>query len=131
MHFFPVRYVWENLLPALNKAGQEGTFSWIEITFTEFIQFHGILYSMVVRLPERRMYWRTDDDGLFRALCYGDIMSRLRFEDILTFLQSSIDSDDKDEQIICFINAINERLKACITPGDVLVIAESMVKSFP
>ena len=61
LHFFPVSYVKETLLPAMNKSLTN------EITFEEFLCFLGLFYSMEVqKLPERKMYWGMDESGLFK-----------------------------------------------------------------
>ena len=83
----------------------------------------------VVRLPERRMYWRTKPDGLFPALDFGKIMDLRRFEDFLNVWQLS-DSDEMDQQVLNFIEAVNANLKRAMRAGDVLCVDESMIKAY-
>ena len=52
-----------------------------------------------------------------------------RFEDIMWYLQFSMD-EDKDDQIHSFIKAVNTSFKDALVAGDTLVVDESMVKSF-
>ena len=80
-------------------------------------------------MPEQGMYWSSTDKGIFKALDYGMWMSRDRFEDIQRYLQFSSD-ENKDVQIIKFLDAVNTQLKTAMIAGDVLVVDESMVKSF-
>ena len=56
-------------------------------------------------------------------------MSRYRFEFILKYLQFST-SDDLDEQVTDFINALNRHMSNVLSPGDVVCMDESMIKSF-
>ena len=53
-------------------------------------------------------------------------MSRNRFEEIIAVLQFS-ESDNKDQQILDFIAAVNERFNEAMSPGYKLTIDESMV----
>ena len=53
--------------------------SWNTISFSEFMSCHS----------ERRLYWQSDNLGIFKGLNYSAVMSRKRLEDILHFLMSS------------------------------------------
>ena len=83
----------------------------------------------VYKLPIRRMYWETNEYGAFPPLNYGRYIAKNRFEEILRYLQLS-SSDDKDEQLLEFIDAINKVFKKAMSPGDTICLDESMVKSF-
>ena len=84
------------------------------------MHFLGFIYAMeVCKLLERRLYWRKDDNGMFKAHNYGKIMSLTCFENIMKYLQLS----EKD-----FLCAVNDRLKETLIAGDHLCIDESMVK---
>ena len=49
----------------------------------EMYQVLGFFHLMeIIQLPLRRMYWETEEDGLFPGLNYGATMSRNRFEEI-------------------------------------------------
>ena len=75
----------------------------------------GLIYSMeVCKLPERRMYWSTEDQGIFPAMKYGSIMSRYRFEEINKYLQFGY-LESADKQVLSFINAVNENFNTAIT----------------
>ena len=54
---------------------------------------------------------------------------RPRFEEILKYLQHSEDVG-KDLQIIKFLAAVNASFKRAYSPGDVVCLDESMVKSY-
>ena len=84
IHFFPQLFVREEVIPAINTAAKEVCLTWADVSYTEFLKFLGIIYSMeVLNLPIRKMYWSTEDNGLFQAPNYGRFMTRQRFEDII------------------------------------------------
>ena len=75
------------------------------------------------------MYWEKDQSGIFPALNYGQYITRPRFEEVLRCLQLS-DSDDKDEQVLNYLEAVNLQFADAFNPGDTICLDESMVKSF-
>ena len=75
------------------------------------------------------MYWRTKPGGLFPALDFRKIMDLRRFEDFLNVWQLS-DSDEMDQQVLNFIEAVNANLKRAMRAGDVLRVDESMIKAY-
>ena len=83
----------------------------------------------VYKLPERRDYWRTESVGIFPAMNFGQYMARARFEEIASNIQFSF-AEDRDQQVLDYITAVNENLKEAIIPGDTVCLDESMVKSF-
>ena len=130
LHFLPIRYIKETLIPATNRQGNMKFQNFCELTFQEFVVIFGLICAMeVYNLPERRIYWNCKDNGIFKALNYGKIITRKRFEQILQVLQYS-NAVDKDQQILDFLEATNNRLKDTVCPGDFLCIDESMVKSY-
>lgn len=79
-------------------------------------------------LPEFRMYWNIEEDGIFPTMNFG-VKRRNRFEDILKYLQLS-HASDPTEQLLEFLHAINNNLKEAMTPGDIIfrwVYAEKIV----
>ena len=52
---------------------------------------------------------------------FGKIMARNRFEDLLKFLQFS-NAENQDQQILDFLNATNDNLKAALSPGDTVCL---------
>ena len=90
----------------------------------------GLFYSMDIQhLPECRMYWDTKDSGIFKSLGHGEYMSRSRFEKILSGLMFSA-AEDKDTQILDYLDVVNNKFQAALRPGDFLCLDESMVKAF-
>ena len=77
----------------------------------------------------QRLYWSPEVNNLFPALDFGKVMTCRRFETILKYLQLS-NSDNKNQQILDFVAAINETFQNAITPGTYLTLDESMIKSF-
>ena len=129
--FLPLNFFRDETLPATNCSAKEkyGD-AFKEITLDEFLHLLGLIYSMEVqKLPERRMYWSTTDDGIFKGMNYGAVMSRDRFESILINLKLS-KSENKDQQILDFIDAINSTFQNAMTAGDFLCLDESMIKSY-
>ena len=56
---------------------------------------------------------------MFLALDFGKIMDLRHFEDFLNVLQLS-NSDEMDQQVLNFIEAVNTNLKRAMKAGDVL-----------
>lgn len=80
-------------------------------TFNEFIRMLGILYAMeVARLPKRRLYWSTVEDGLLPAFNFGRFVTLDRFEEFLNYLQLS-DDVNSNQQVLKSIEVVNDRLK--------------------
>ena len=48
IHFLPVRFIKETLLPATNTYGKKTYKSFVDVIFEEFVHILGILYSMEV-----------------------------------------------------------------------------------
>lgn len=90
----------------------------------------GLIYSMeIYRLPEKRMYWCTEEVSIYPGLNVGKYMTRDRFEDISRYLTLSND-ENRNTQFDKFLHAVNRRFKLALTHGDVLCIDESTVKAF-
>ena len=104
--------------------------SFKEISVTEFMTFLGLVYSMeLIKLPNRRMYWADLHSTVLPNMDFSKHMIRFRFEEILSTMQMSTNTD-RDMQVQDFINAVNEHLSVAITPGNVVTLDESMIKSF-
>lgn len=128
--FLPTRYIKEVVLPATNKLAKQQDSDYVDFSYDEFINIIGLIYMMeVIQLPERRLYWSEDSDGLFPAFNFGRIMPLHRFEEFLNFWQLS-EEDDVNQQLLSFIDVVNETLKEAIQPGETLCIDESMIKAY-
>ncbi len=55
--------------------------------------------------------------------------SRRRFEDILKYIKFS-KPDNRDKEIIDFVDAVNENFLNALSPGDHLCLDESMIKAY-
>ena len=124
----PCDYIKDTSLVNTNK--------WAELhgvdpfTFDEYINILGVVYMMEsVKLPERRMYWMKEARGLFPALNFGRVISLHRMEEFLNMWQLS-EKEDMDDQIMDFIDAVNENLKTVMRAGETLCIDESMIKAY-
>lgn len=63
LHFLPQVYMREVMIPSTNRHAGQSDNTFRELTFSELLHFFGLLYSMEsYQLPERRMYWREDDN---------------------------------------------------------------------
>lgn len=129
--FLPINFFADETLPATNNfAAQATKGNFTPVTLDELLHLFGLIYSMEVqKLPERRMYWNNSDNGIFKALDYGQVMTRSRFEAILANLQLS-KSKDRNQQVLDFIDALNARFQSAVNAGDFLCLDESMIKSF-
>ena len=126
--FLPVKNFKEEMLPATNKWAEENGIK--PFTYEELIRVLGIFYMMeVIGLPERRMYWKTEDEGYFPGLGFGRSVPIHRFEEFLNVWQFS-GSEDMDQQVLDFIDAVNSHLKTAMRAGEVLCVGESMLKSY-
>ena len=124
--FMPKEFFKNNILHLLN-----------DVSYEEFIVFLGILLSMqVYSLPEREMYWWEKDHGHFKALNYGRFMKGGRFNYIMRYFLAPADIDEdemtqyQDDLILRLIESVNRVFQQTLIPGYVLVMDESMVKSF-
>ena len=130
LHFLPVSYIQDVIIPAANDLGLKNVANFQIISYEEFIIFLCLVYSMeIVKLPERRMYWRDNQSDLFPNMEFGKHMSRNRFEEILAYLQFSF-AEDKTQQVLDFLEAVNKNLDAAVSAGQYVCIDESMIKAF-
>ena len=128
--YLPDRFIRDIMLPETNRIAKEQDPDFKEFTYDEFINILGLFYFMeVVRLPERRMYWSSTPNELFPGFNFSRVISINRFEEFLNFWQLG-NGDDVDQHVLDFINAVNDRLKETIQPGETLCIDESMIKSY-
>ena len=66
---------------------------------------------------------------MFPALDFGKIMDLCCFEDFLNVWQLS-DSDEMDQHVLDFTEALNTNLKTAMRAGNVLCVDESMIKAY-
>ena len=79
----------------------------------------------VVKLPLRHMYWEDIQLLVLPNFDFGKHMTHKHFETILSCLQMSSNLN-QDDQVLDFINAVNNVLKSAITPGNVVALDKSM-----
>ena len=79
-------------------------------------------------LPARRMCWNKENNRLFKAQNYGEVIAERRFEEILENLQDS--HKDGFDQVLDLIEQVNATFQNAMSPGDTLCVDESMVKTF-
>ena len=133
MHFSPTDFIMK-ILSDMNDEGRLRSSSWQDVSYKEFICFLGIIYSMLVYdLSETDMYWWTQDRGPFKGMNYGKYMSKNRFNLIHKYFldpSEELTSEEKDELIMLLVEATNRTFIDALTPGYILVLDESMVKSY-
>ena len=126
-HFNPSNYPDKQMLPAIDAYGKKkNPSSHTDISETEFMTFLGLMYAMeVVKLPIRHMYWEDIQLPVLPNFDFGKHMGCKHFETILPCLQMS-SSLNQDDQVLDFINVVNNVLKSAITPGNVVALDKSM-----
>ena len=130
LHNLPNAYIRDAMLPALNENAYSHDSTWKSVSYDELIKFLGLMLSMEVYvLPERHMYWFEKSFGVFPGLNFGKHMAKSRFEDIMRYLQLS-SNPDPDDQIIDFVEAVNNRLQESFMAGDTVCLDESMIKAY-
>ena len=130
IHFFPMAYLREEIIPATNSFARKNRKSWNDIMEEEMLHFFGILKAIeVYKLSERRMHWASMKDTMFPAMNFSEFMTITRFEEIVKFLQLS-NSPDPDKQVLDFIAAVNQHLLHALTPGKFITLDESVIKSY-
>ena len=130
IHFFPMTYLREEIIPATNSFARKNRKSWNDIMEEEMLHLFGILKAMeVYKLSERRMYWASMKDTMFPAINFSEFMTITRFEEIVKFLQLS-NSPDPDKQVLDFIAVVNQHLLHALTPGKFITLDETMIKSY-
>ena len=75
------------------------------------------------------MYWHTEPEGIFPAFNFGRVVSVHKFEEFLKVWELS-EAEDMDQQVLDFIEAVNENLKKAMWAGEVLCLDKSMIKAF-
>ena len=132
LRFLPIDYLRNVVIPETNTFGRSkhGN-NFKEITFDELMTFLSLTYLMeVVKLPDRRMHWMDYiDSPIIPTMKFNKLMSRHRFETFLSCLQFS-SSNNKTDQVLDFLESVNQNLINALTPGDIITLDESMIKSY-
>ena len=101
IHFFPMTYLREEIIPATNSFARKNRKSWNDI----------------------------EEETMFPAMNFSEFMTITRFEEIVKFLQLS-NIPDPDKQVLNFIAAVNQHLLHVLTPGKFITLDELMIKSY-
>jgi hypothetical protein len=131
LHFLPITYIQNVVIPETNRNAKKNNPDWDDIDLDVFLQLLGLLLAMEVYQIHgpRRSYWAESSHGLFPSMDFGKVMPRDRFEAILKYLTLSA-ADDVDQQVLDFVDKVNERFQTALAPGSFLTADESMIKSF-
>lgn len=118
LHFLPGNYVRDILISASNNFASIKDKSFSNISYSKLIIGFSLIYVVeVYKLLERRLYWNSEEYGIFPVMNFGKVIGRNRFEDILKYLELS-HASDPNEQRLEFLHSLNNSLKEVTTPGD-------------
>lgn len=118
LHFLPGNYVRDILISASNNIASIKDKSFSYISYSKLIIGFSLIYVLeVYKLPERRLYWNSEEYGTFPVMNFGKVIGRNRFEDILKYLELP-HASYPNEQRLEFLHALNNSLKEVTTPGD-------------
>ena len=106
LHFLPIQYIKETLIPNTNKYGKKQDPRWTDVDFDEVLHVLGLLIAMEVYKIHgpQRFYWssQVNINNLLPPMDFGNALTNQKFETILKYLQLS-DLDDEDQQILDFL----------------------------
>ena len=109
------------------------------IDFGEFLKLFGIfLFMETVMLPEARDYWDAQAVGPYNPQNMGRYMSRTRFEQIVSVLNSFLspesvrkgELDDYWKSMEELVSALSQQFQNALKPGSCLTLDESMIKGY-
>ncbi|XP_062609518.1 piggyBac transposable element-derived protein 4-like [Saccostrea cucullata] len=106
--------------------------NWTPLTEEELYRFLGIiLYMSVVKFQTLERYWSTQ--ALYRNNPVPGVMSRTRFQAILSFLQvtppADIDKAEKLTRVQSLVDHVKEKSKELYQPHREIAVDERMVSS--
>lgn len=127
--FFPVSFIKEVMLPTMNTTIEE------KITYGEFLKWLGLWFFMATtQFQSRRDFWSIKPISMFDGAPYrfNDIMSRNRFESILSALQFTNlqppTYKDRFWEVRQLIDAWNLNMTDKFSPSWISCLDESMSK---
>ena len=127
---FPVKWIKELIIPHINDKHD------INLSYGEWLQFVGITLKISTQTGfQRRDFWKTNTCETNERLTpfkFNHIMSRDRFETILTYMEYSTGSPpiyiDKFWEVREMIAEWNSTMEKEFMPGDTCCLDESMSK---
>ena len=135
MAFFPINYIAETMIPAMNDALDKGR---PKIMLWEYVRWLGI-WTLLATTDghDRKAFFegkKPTEDERFEGPPFrlGDLMSGRRFNEILsvhkTYEDPFPDFKDPFHPIRAFFDAWNEQMKESFSPAWVVCLDESMSK---
>lgn len=123
--------MWQKLIVETNryraqqvatKGVAESAPTWRNVTEAEMKTFVGLCLMMgVIRLPNRRDYWRVTEKCWLAHTKFGQAMSRNRFDDLWRYLHAQDvtrpDGGDKLFKLRWFLNHLINKYRDVYTPG--------------
>ena len=131
MHFLPIAYIRDIIIPNTNLHAKRQDTKWKDMDLDDFLHVLELLLAMEVYEIHglRRLYWSSNINELFPGIKFEKVMVCKRFERIIAFLQCS-GAIDADQQVLDFEAAVNDNFQNSVSPGSFLNRGKSMVKSF-
>ena len=113
------------------KLTRRSRFSnWNPLTLVELYRFLAIMLNMgIIRLPELEDYWKTSWVAVIPF--FSRVMARDHFESIFWMLHVSHSTGlvvKKIDKVQLFLDKIVAKFQAKYTPGQEVVVDETMVK---
>lgn len=112
-----------------NKAGNNGKSDFVDTNVSEMWNFFALLlYMGLVKLPKISDYWSRC--FLYRNEFVPALMSRNRFQEVLRLIRfSDIEQarNDRLARVKHLVSLLMRNFKSLQTPGEVVVIDESMI----
>lgn len=131
LFFLPLDH-FHKIINNTNLSARSIDVSWKDITYHEYMMWIALLTIMtVVKHSDRKAYWKQGSSHFMMNVNFSEYMSYKRFNDIMQMHVFEVHSFEKQQldplyQIRSTIEAFNEHMAKCLTPGKYLVIDESM-----
>jgi hypothetical protein len=131
LYFLPVDH-FKVIVDNMNIYARSVINSWTDVTFPEYMMWIALLTVMtVIKHSDRKAYWHLGNSHFQISINFTSYMPMKRFNDIMRMHVFEVPSKEKQVndplyQIRSTLNAFNDHMKDCLTPGKHLVIDETM-----
>ncbi|KAG2194272.1 hypothetical protein INT47_009682 [Mucor saturninus] len=132
LFFLPLNY-FHQIIANINTNARDLTNNlWSDLTFNEYLMWIALLTVMtVLKHSDRKAYWKQGSSHFMMNIDFSQYMSYKRFNDIMRMHVFEVYSVEKQKvdplyQIRSAIEAFNDHMATCVTPGKYLVVDESM-----
>ena len=127
LHFLPVTYIKNVVMPATNAYAKKSVRSWKDIDFDEFLHVIGIFLAMEVHEIHgpRRLYWWSEHNNISQHEFWWNHLMQTVWKHRCK-LQLSL-TKSPEQHVLDFLDAIKTQFKQAVTPGSFITIDESMI----